>query len=546
MLTEDGQVIDWKKKFKVKKLEGLKKAQRILELSRANESLEKELHTKNITIQRMADNGLTEYSEKKRGEITINFGNTSKLEVEIKRLETTNKALKDDFQFIESSNNSLVKENKDLRDKVSELYNRLRNNGNFSHSDASHMESLVAQENELEVQMLKFISLEKENRHNLKLITEKQNAYESMIQENNIQKNDLKTLQLELERQTKKADSLNSILVQKDQRIQTLTNERVELNMKLKDLEINNLKQIHSQGSNQNLEILKAENDLFRKLLSTPKISQQNSNDIATLKKQNIDNEREIDSLKQKIYSYKQMLKEYEILLSIFKDSEKRDSNLDRLNQAVDIDDVKIEDLMNKIKHHIELCIQQVKVTFLDSQSQSVNEMSDKPALKSNNLYTNDLMQDRVKELNQEKQSLLTLLNDQESLFKSNIGTNSMQVDKLKEALAKALDDRKNSEAKIGQLEQMNNETQLKMKELQQQCEDLTKDLDNKLQDKDLTIDTLNNHISEAQEEIQRLQLANQDEKEDLQRQKRQVQTEIMNVENEVKNLRDQIIISNE
>jgi chromosome segregation ATPase len=228
------------------------------------------------------------------------------------------------------------------------------------------------------------------------------------------------------------------------------------------------------------------------------------------------------------------MLKEYEILLSILKDSETRDSNLERLNSAVDIDDVQIEDLMNKVKHHIELCIQQVKVSFLDSQCQPVTEKSD------------NLMQDRVKELNQEKQGLLSLFSEQESSFKSNIDTNINRVDKLKETLAKALDDKKTSESKIAVLDKLNNEAQLKIKALQQQCQTLTKDLKEKLDDKDSTIDTMNSHIYEAQEEIQRLQLSNQEEKEDLQKQRRQVQIEILNVASEVKNLKDQLTIAEE
>ena len=64
LLSEDGKVVDWKKKFKLKKLESITQAQRIQDLKKANENLEKEIKVKDITIQRMADSGMSKVHSK--------------------------------------------------------------------------------------------------------------------------------------------------------------------------------------------------------------------------------------------------------------------------------------------------------------------------------------------------------------------------------------------------------------------------------------------------------------------------------------------------
>lgn len=91
------------------------------------------------------------------------------------------------------------------------------------------------------------------------------------------------------------------------------------------------------------------------KLLNIKSFKNQSSNeDIILLQKQNQESKDEISSLKKKIYAYKQMLKESEILLSIFREIQHPDTSLKNLNNAVDIDDVKIEELMDKVKLQIQ------------------------------------------------------------------------------------------------------------------------------------------------------------------------------------------------
>ena len=65
ILTENGEVIDWKKKFKLKKLELIHKSQQINDYENRVRQLEKEITHKDIAIQRMIDLGLTEICESK-------------------------------------------------------------------------------------------------------------------------------------------------------------------------------------------------------------------------------------------------------------------------------------------------------------------------------------------------------------------------------------------------------------------------------------------------------------------------------------------------
>ena len=65
VLNDDGKVIDWKRNFKLKKLEVIQKSQQINDLETQNWSLQKEIELKDKAIQNMINLGLTEFWESK-------------------------------------------------------------------------------------------------------------------------------------------------------------------------------------------------------------------------------------------------------------------------------------------------------------------------------------------------------------------------------------------------------------------------------------------------------------------------------------------------
>lgn len=84
MKTDKGEMVDWKKRFKVKKLEGLKKSQRIHELSKEVTSLKKDLSAKNEVMLKI------EELKEKNGSIscvdlTKNFGNITQLMADLEK-----------------------------------------------------------------------------------------------------------------------------------------------------------------------------------------------------------------------------------------------------------------------------------------------------------------------------------------------------------------------------------------------------------------------------------------------------------------------------
>jgi chromosome segregation ATPase len=87
MLTEDGKVIDWKKRFKVMKLQSLKKAERIHELLKENEGLKNNLKAKEISIEKMLSSGVVEYTEKGKKPVKLVLEETSTLEANLKKVE---------------------------------------------------------------------------------------------------------------------------------------------------------------------------------------------------------------------------------------------------------------------------------------------------------------------------------------------------------------------------------------------------------------------------------------------------------------------------
>lgn len=357
-MTEDGQVVDWKKKYKVKKLEGFKKAERIQELVKYNENLEKEVLVKDRTIQRMANMGMTEYTEKGQKPVNVAIADHLKLESEISLLKETQKELKDIVDEKDLAIVEYVKEIKGLKSKVLELYSKVKNSSDTSRVNTAQIESLISEETQQEIERLhkRIAHLERETRDLLEKLTQKQNDYETMIQRCNLLQSNLDTSVSDLKFARNKLDSLNSAVAERDKRIQTLTTERSDLSSKIQQLQYQNLEGKYDLVSKELVESLKKENELFKKMLKNVNIQKASSStsDVVTLQKREIEHLKEIDSLKQKIYSYKQMLKEYDILLSIFKERSEEDGQLNKFNMAVDIDDVKIEELMDKVKTHIQ------------------------------------------------------------------------------------------------------------------------------------------------------------------------------------------------
>ena len=119
------------------------------------------------------------------------------------------------------------------------------------------------------------------------------------------------------------------MLIEKDERVQQLTTERTNMSMKMKELELKHLENQFNESQNSLISNLKAENELFKKILNNSNLNSLSptNSDIEMLKKKEIDLIRENDKLKQKIYSFKQMIKEYDILLSIFKEKSKENED---------------------------------------------------------------------------------------------------------------------------------------------------------------------------------------------------------------------------
>lgn len=105
----------------------------------------------------------------------------------------------------------LNRELKRLRDKVLDLYNRLKEGPNHSALNALGIESLISQESEVEIARLnkRVLHLEKENREYISKFSEKQSEYESIIQKNNITTSELQTTRQELNRYQQKLESFN-------------------------------------------------------------------------------------------------------------------------------------------------------------------------------------------------------------------------------------------------------------------------------------------------------------------------------------------------
>lgn len=538
MLTDDGKVIDWKREFKLKKLEGIKKAQRINELSKLCDTLQKDNEVKERTIQKMADMGLTEYVQKDRKELKLKLLDQSKLEVDIREATKKIKDLEECLRAKKETIDEYLEENKKLKNQNIDLYNKLKNGENQSSIDTANIESLLSQEHDAEINRLnhKIASSEREKSELLSKFTLKQNDYETMVQKNNTITNELETIKHEEKRLRSQIDSLREVVNQKDKRIQELTTERSNLNTRLQELQLKYVEEQYSKVTQDMIESLQNENALFKQILGKSQVSPdpKPAEDLANLQKLVEDKTNEIDSLNQKIYNYKQMLKEYEILLSIFKEQVKEEHPLDSLNRAIDLNDIQIEDLMSKVKIHIQHCIQKVKTSFVSHSKIPVSEQ------------TENRMLQRVNELDTEKENLLKVLAEQEASYKECLQTTQDEVEKLKELLRSTKETKSQLEAKLQQANSALLESNKTIETLKEQGIHIIKEFEEKLHKKDGVLHQNSEKIVDFQRQIESLEMANLREKEDLEKQREQVRNDIFNNQNEIKSLRNQIVVAEE
>jgi len=520
------------------KLQSIKKAQRIYDLNKINEDLRKDIAAKEAAINRMLDNGVTEYAEKGQKPVKLVLQETSVLETKLVTIEGELDACKKEVELKDTSVLEYHKENKELREKVLDLYNKLKSGGGESMEDTAHVESIVSHQYENEINKLnkKISTVEKENRELLTDMTTKQNDFETMIQRCNILTNDNDVLKLELKRLQTKSDSLSKVLTEKDKRIQNLSSERSKLCIDMKDLQLKNLENKHNDMNKDFMTNLKSENEVLKNALKISRSNKMSSNtaNVVTLQKREVDLLKEIDSLKQKIYSYKQMLKEYDILLSIFK-SIKQEEGVDQDSKTdVNLDDVKIENLMERVKQHIHLCINKVKSVFADSSNVRVTEKSD------------NLMKQRLIDINKEKDELLNLFTNQETTYKSSNATTQKEVNLLTENLEKALSAKSALESKIHNIEKAYKDAEKTIDSMRQQGQAVVKDYEEKLMQKDKETEEVVSQMSALKLELMKLESANIDEKADLDRQKHEVQNQSMKYDNQINSLKSDLRVSEE
>lgn len=423
------------------------------------------------------------------------------------------------------------------------MYERLKEGGDFntpqvSGSKATSDHSYFGGDAENEINKLhKRIShLEKENRDLMSKITNKQNSYETMIQKNNLATGELDTLKLELNRLNSRHDALNNLLNAREKRNEALVKEREEQNKKLKELELKVLEDKYGEATKEIIENLKSENEVFKKIIkdSNNKKNSEAQADLLSLQKKEADYIKEIEMFKQKIYAYKQMLKEYDILLSIVKEEHEEDSNMHKLNKAVDVDDIQIEELMRIVKHHIQSCIQRFKSGILGT--------SNPPKT----MKTESIMEERVKALDKDKQELLDLFSRQEGSYKSTIDHQQQELDKLKENLSKALEDKSHLETKIQHVENTAATMEASYQKQMEECTERLKELEEKVQARNKETEEVQAKLIAAQQEITKLELGNQNEKDQLEQERQNIKGEVTKLETELKTIKDELRVAEE
>lgn len=155
-------------------------------------------------------------------------------------------------------------------------------------------------------------------------------------------------------------------------------------------------------------------------------------------------------------------------------------------------------------------------------------------------------MEQRVRELDTDRKSLLELISQQESSYKDNLENSQQEVNKLKEVLKKALETKSHIETKLQHSENEHMAAVRTIATMKVEGTALIKEFEEKMLAKDKALEELNTRLTAAQEEITKLQVANQDEREDLQRARNSIQGEVGKLKDEAKSLKDQLRVFEE
>ncbi|CAI2371320.1 unnamed protein product [Moneuplotes crassus] len=525
--ADKGEYIDWKKKFKMKKLDGIRKNQRIFELQTQNQELVRDLKAKE-KVQKMIESLYDRNGSIRTQDLPKNFTDVTQLIHDLERSKSKCK----EFEIIIDEKmeeiNTLLKENKTLKNKVLELYHNEKESHEYG---STQIESLINQEAEIKIIKLdaKIKDLEKENKSLSIARTDYQNRYETQVQENNMLNNAVQTAEFELKRFQQLVNALKDSEKESNSRISTLNAQKIQLESKLKEQELIVVRQ-KQDSSSESIETLKQENELFKKLLNISSNKESTTKvDVPKLQKEVADAKEEINSLNKKIFAYKLMLKESDILLSIFRDQDSS-KNLEAINNAIDVEDMKLEELMKKVKLQIEFCVQNVKASLISSSSVPESESA------------NSLMHKQIEELFKEKEDLLEMIKKQETTYKENTERNKKVSDHLKQVL----DQKKALESKIISMEKTIQELEAKDKESASLTEKIKSESSLKIYEKDSQIKQASDLIQSLKDEIETTNSSHESEKELLVIEKKDLKTQIISFEEEFRTLKEQLKISAE
>ena len=219
------------------------------------------------------------------------------------------------------------------------------------------IETLISQEAERELskveQRTEFI--EKENRRLTKDLTQTKNDYETLVQKNNLNIQEIENKANEIKSLSETMVSLKKVSDEQDKRIHSLTQERFKLVNDAKEFKLKSLDLLYEGSHNEQVESLQQENEMLKKILTDSgfEMNENSDQNFQNYKKKEKEYLREIENYRRNLVNYKEILKEMELLIKITKNKNVKDEHTQRINSAVDVDDVNIEGLMNTIKESL-------------------------------------------------------------------------------------------------------------------------------------------------------------------------------------------------
>lgn len=155
-------------------------------------------------------------------------------------------------------------------------------------------------------------------------------------------------------------------------------------------------------------------------------------------------------------------------------------------------------------------------------------------------------MEQRISDLDTNRKALLELIGQQESSYKENLENTQQEVNKLKEVLRKTLEAKSHIETKFQHSENEHMAAVRTIATLKVEQTALIKEFEEKMLAKDKALEELTTRLVTLQEEITQLQVANQDERVDLQKARNNIQGEVGKLEAEAKSLKDQLRVFEE